>query len=157
MTAIVFHTTKNKGTVIGCERDKNAAPYEMKRSRLKPVSKKQRKRTDELDEKLKVLLTKQVELYGTTRCEAGFKLRDGKCFGVLHFDHIIPRSRHPENVDGYANGQILCTGHNGEKGSKDTDYRPEKMREACEALDLEDARPCGCVGECQDEGQEPEE
>jgi len=149
-------------TGIGMKRDPNTKPHQMKRSRIKPVSKKQRKRTAELKDKLTILLTKQVELYGSPRCEAGFQLQDRKCMGDLCADHIIPRSRHPKNidVDGFSNLQVLCGYHNttykGSRTGPAWDFRPQRMREACERLDSEDVRPCGCVGECADDGDEPE-
>ncbi|MCK9463112.1 MAG: hypothetical protein M0R80_26110 [Proteobacteria bacterium] len=161
MTPLTFRPTKNKKTGIGMERDPNAKPYEMNRSRLKPVSKKQRKRTMELKDKLTILFTKQVELYGSPRCEAGFQLQDKKCMGDLCADHIVPRSSHPENVDGFENLQVLCGYHNttfkGSRSGPSWDFRSQKMREACRLLDQEDVRPCGFGSECQDEGQEPEE
>jgi 5-methylcytosine-specific restriction endonuclease McrA len=120
-------------TGIGMKRDPNAP-----RKGIRRVSKKQARRTAALKDKLLVLLAKQVELYGSTYCEAGCKLGDGKCGGDLVWDHVIPRSRHPQNVDGFYNAQVLCSVHNGLKGSRSTDYRDGRMQDACRQLDQED-------------------
>ena len=127
-------------TGMGFKRGPGAPRYakQKKRAMINPVSDKQQARTDELKAKLLVLLAKQHELYGTTRCEAGFSGEEGECFGDLFWDHVIPRSRFPKNVDGYSNAQVLCWFHNGKKSSKVTDFRPPEMIEACKMLDQQE-------------------
>ena len=127
-------------TGIGMKRDKSAKPARLERSVLRRVSKKQKRRTDSLRAKLTALLTKQVELYGTTRCEAGINESCPTCFGELVLDHIIPRSRYPKGVDGFQNLQVICTGHNGAKGSRAIDYRDTGMKWACIEMDVELAK-----------------
>ena len=132
------HAKRSKKTAIGCKRTEDAEPYRMKRVELRKVSKKQAKRTRVLQSKLVTLLQKQVELYGTCRCEQGWVKKRGDCFGELVLDHVIPRSRCPKGVDDFKNLQILCSGCNSAKGSGDTDYRDGRMIEACRMLDLSD-------------------
>ena len=146
-------------TGMGFKKDPRAPKFSRpkKRAMINPVSENQQARTDELKAKLLILLAKQHELYGTTRCEAGFKGEPGECYGDLVWDHVIPRSRFPENVDGYSNAQVLCWFHNGKKGSRVTDYRPPEIIRACEVLD-NSCDSCGVdlsEGDHTDEGEKP--
>ena len=131
------HVKTSSKTGIGSKRSESSETYRMKRSELRKVSLRQRKRTAALKDKLTVLLTKQVELYGTSFCCAGVVLKDGKCFGEISGDHVIPRSRCPENVDGFWNLQPLCSFHQVDKGSKAIEYRDRRFIEACQMLDAE--------------------
>lgn len=146
-------------TGMGFKKDPRAPKFSRtkKRAMINPVSEKQQVRTDELKAKLLILLAKQHELYGTERCEAGYKGEPGDCYGDLVWDHVIPRSRFPENVDGYSNAQVLCWFHNGKKSSRVTDYRPQVMIDACQKMDNE-CPQCGTdldEGEHMNEGERP--
>jgi hypothetical protein len=107
-------------------------------SRLRPVSKKQRKRTSEWQKKFQLYLLEQVRTFGTTYCEMG-QVHDKPCWGVLEPDHIRPRARRGVDMDSFKNMQGICTGHHRIKtdtpGLGDKDYRRKSMVEACEALD----------------------
>ena len=121
-----------KGHGMGKKKHPGQAPKP-----LKKVSKKQRKRTSTLQCKTAAILAKQLELYGTTRCEAGIKKWGGTCFGTLIADHV--KGRNIDNADAYTNLQILCSGHNGLKenvpGGSKLDFRPKEMVEAMKELE----------------------
>lgn len=122
-------------TKMGMKRDDDAKPYKFKRSRLRKVSKKQAKRNRVLRSKLEVVLGVQHEIYGTTRCEAGFKGWKDGCFGDLVLDHV--QTRQAQNPDGYENLQVLCVAHNGLKGSKrGLDFRPQEMIDKMRELQI---------------------
>lgn len=104
---------------------------------IRKVSKKQARINRQLSKLKEILLNKQHELYGYTCCEvAHADLKQAKaCMGALVLDHVLLRGK---NVLNLAEMQILCEVHNGLKGSKRTDYRPAKMKDALaqEALKL---------------------
>jgi hypothetical protein len=93
---------------------------------LRKVSKRQAKRNRKLRAKRMVVLAEQVRLYGTNRCEAGFRGWKGSCMGGLVLDHV--NTRQVEDPDRYENLQILCEAHNGFKGScRGLDFREGRM------------------------------
>ena len=131
------HGIKGRGGMGGCR----APGFERKRmergGRIKPVSKKQAVRNDGLREKREKLLNKMHEVTGMSYCMAD--PLGVKCYGRLALDHVTPRGRHPENVDGFGNLQILCARHHGEKtykpGMQAHDYRTPEMKKMCEELE----------------------
>lgn len=110
--------------------------YRMKRSRLKPISKKQKKRTDKLRVKRDAMLAVQHEQSGTEYCclKAGrpdiFKTH---CEGTLIAEHV--NTRNEKDADNYENLQVGCEKHNTEKGSKRLDCRSENFKSALIELD----------------------
>lgn len=135
--AYIPHPVKNKGSVIGCK-GKNAVKG-MKRSKIRPVSAKQRARTKGLKDKFKVIATEHVRLYGSPQCERGAAgLAINKCFGDLLVDHV--KTRNERNADDFINLQLLCYGCNTAKGSERIDFRSDKMIIAMRKLDAEQRR-----------------
>jgi len=110
-------------------------PLGTPRKGLKPRSEKQAVRTEDLKDKLETLLQKQMELYGTTRCEAGFAGWNGKCppGSPLVVDHV--NTRNIKDPDRLENLQVVCWAHNGVKGSKRLNFRPQIMIDALKELD----------------------
>ena len=123
-------------TGIGMKRDPDAPRHGMKRSRLKPVSAKQRVRNDGLREKREIILSKLHELWGLAGCMAD-PLGDS-CMGRLELDHVQPRGRCPNDVDGFDNLQILCHRHHFNKTFQPKiqahDYRTPAMRQMLKEL-----------------------
>ena len=128
-----FRPVKSGRGGIGGSGKKNAKKWPS-RSKLRQVSPKQRKRTEDLKDKLEVLLAKQHEIYGTERCEMGFALGE-KCPEDSPFvvDHVGTRNQ--SDADRFGNLQVLCIFHNGIKGSKRIDFRPHRMKLELEELD----------------------
>jgi len=128
------HRTKSKGTGIGQKRREDAVRKPMKRGgRLRFQSKKQRKRTEGLQQKLQVILDVQVKLYGSMGCEAQRDGYEHECSGILFADHVNTRNRF--KADLYENLQAICSNANMKKGSVRKDFRSEKMKKAMKELD----------------------
>lgn len=138
---------KTKKTGIGSKKRWNGSTYtERKREPFKPrftpirkVSKKQRARTKDWQAKFMIYKAKQVEIFGTPYCDMANGFPAVKCWGELEPDHIIPRGRHPKNVNGFWNMQAGCHGHHSLKtttpGLGDKDFRSGKMIMAAHELD----------------------
>ena len=109
----------------------------LKRTRLRPISKKQAKRNRSLKEKFAIIVTEQIRLYGTAQCEHGkYQWAHGQpanCAGQLVVDHVFTRNQ--DNADRYENLQLLCWFHNSGKSSQRIDYRSPEMKEAMLELD----------------------
>ncbi len=120
---------KTEKTGVGRSRN----PY-IPQEGLKAMSPDQRERTDEWKEKFNAYKTHQVRMTGTCYCEAARWL-DKPCLGALEADHVIPRGRHPMNVDGYWNMQGICHGHHWLKtntpGEGAHDFRSEDTKAWC--------------------------
>ena len=132
---MTIHLRLGKGTKtgIGSKRKLDAKGMAFKR-KIRPISKKQAKRNRALRSKLEVVLGVQHELYGTTRCEAGFKGWKAGCFGDLVLDHVD--TRNGRDPDRYENLQALCSAHNGLKGSvRGLDFRGAEMLQRMRDLD----------------------
>lgn len=116
-------------TGIGMERSESAPKY-----RLKPVSKKQRRRNKSLANKRMILMTEQVSQTGTAFCSASDAKWDHECFGDLVLDHV--ETRNGPNADDYENLQIICAHANTKKGSiRGLDFRTKEMKDRCLELD----------------------
>jgi 5-methylcytosine-specific restriction endonuclease McrA len=115
----------------------------MKRTRIKPISPKGRKRNKNLKAKLEVIISIQEQVYGRAMCEATRGHKDWKhkcpCLGSgrdypLVLDHV--EGRNNENADRYENLQVLCSWANFQKGSiRGLDFRSPEMMAAMVELD----------------------
>lgn len=112
---------------------------------LKPMSDKQRKRTDVLHDKLEIYLKVQERIYGKRMCEAtrGHENWKHKCpctegrFYPLVLDHV--NTRQADDPDDFANLQGICTWANYVKGSvRGLDFRSPEMKAALVELDLKE-------------------
>jgi len=113
---------------MGFKRDPNK-----KNKRIRFQSKKQRKRTEGLQQKLQVILDVQDKIYGSMGCEAQRFGYEHKCSGVLFADHVNTRNRF--KADQYKNLQAICSNANMKKGSRRIDFRSERMKKEMEELD----------------------
>jgi hypothetical protein len=114
-------------------------PFKPRFSHIRKVSPKQRARTKDWQAKFEIYKTEQTRILGTAYCEVGWHVGLGPCFGELEADHVIPRGRHPKNVDGFSNMQAICNRHHEWKtrtpGMGDKDFRSGRMIKAMQLLD----------------------
>ena len=135
------HPKDNGKVWIGLKRPEGLKRTGFKRNSepIRKVSPKQRRRNVDWAEKARIYKAEQVRLFGTPFCEMARGFPSQKCYGELEADHVIPRGRHPENVDGYWNMQMGCHGHHFLKtstpGMGDKDFRSRAMKEAAKELD----------------------
>ena len=132
--------TKSKNGGIGGGRKKNL-------NKIKPVSKKQRKRTNGLQDKLEMVLEAQERIYGQRICEAtrGHENWKYKCPcvlgrpGKLVLDHV--EGRNNENADRFENLQAICHWSNYVKGSiRGLDFRTPEMVAEMKKLDEKESK-----------------
>lgn len=102
----------------------------MKRPKKFKPSKKQRKKGIEpfsgKDKRWQALRARVFEVYGKCCMEC-------RSTGVLHVDHIKPKSRYPELAYVFENMQVLCKDCNQRKSNKNcNDYRQKFEQEEYE-------------------------
>lgn len=118
-------------------------PVKLKRSKLRPVSKKQRKRLVGLKEKREILLNAQHERWGHTFCMMFDFTRltnvPRECGGRLDLAHVKPASRGGKDKDSFKNLGLLCRNHHAyftrTPGLYNVEYRTPEMKKFCEELD----------------------
>lgn len=139
---IMGHVKPSNKTGIGKKRWNGAEREEsLKRTQFKPrftrirkVSAKQRRRTNELGKKLKVMIRVQ-EMHGyNPHCQKCLAARFEGNELALYADHLGTRNQ--KDADRYGNLGVLCYACNSKKGSvREADYRPEWFKAAMLELD----------------------
>jgi hypothetical protein len=129
---IELRKPKGKNGGIGGGGSKNKPKW--KRSKLKVVSKKQRKRLLSLKEKREIVLNAQHERWGTTFCMASIAKIHPQvgCSGRLDLAHVKPAGRYAKDRDHMTNLGILCRAHHRHftvtPGLYDVEYRTPEMQ-----------------------------
>lgn len=124
-------------TIMGMRRDKNQPRRPMGGSRLRKVSKKQKRRTQTLHETFELVLQNQLGIVGFNECQAKLAgwSENPEHVGPLVPDHVGTRNQF--NADRASNLQPLCYRCNSIKGSRRIDFRPPQMVEALKKLEVE--------------------